>query len=61
MLLYLQEGSTIIEEFLKEIANTPGIDSMDHKSILERISMVKNQFQERIDNNSWCQDVISGF
>ena len=59
--LYLQEGSTIIVEFLEDIASTPNIDSMDYKSILERISTVKNKFQERIENNSWCQDVIAGF
>jgi hypothetical protein len=59
--IILQEGSTIIEEFLEEIANTPNIDSMDYKSLLECISTVKNKFQERIENNSWCQDVISGF
>jgi len=57
----IEEGSTIIVEYLEDIANTPNIDSMDYKSILERISTVKNKFQERIENNSWCQDVISGF
>ncbi|CAI2185182.1 8035_t:CDS:10, partial [Funneliformis geosporum] len=57
----IEKGSTIIEEFLKEIANTPDIDSMDYKSILERISTVKNQYQDKIEKNSWCQEVISRF
>ncbi|CAG8584587.1 940_t:CDS:10 [Funneliformis mosseae] len=57
----IEKGSTIIEEFFKEIANTPDIDFMDYKSILERISTVKNQYQEKIENNSWCQEVISRF
>ncbi|CAB4489452.1 uncharacterized protein OCT59_011139 [Rhizophagus irregularis] len=57
----IEEGSTIIEEFMKEIANTPNIESMDYQSIIERISIVRNKYQERIESNSWCQDVIAGF
>ncbi|KAF0555260.1 putative DNA mismatch repair protein MSH2 [Gigaspora margarita] len=44
-----------------EIAvKTPDIESMNYNSILDRIQEVKGKYQEKIEGNPWCRDVIAG-
>ncbi|RIB23812.1 putative DNA mismatch repair protein MSH2 [Gigaspora rosea] len=57
----IEEGDIIIKEFLRDIAQTPDIESMNYNSILDRIQEVKGKYQEKIEGNPWCRDVIAGF
>ncbi|CAG8441467.1 12905_t:CDS:10 [Cetraspora pellucida] len=57
----IEEGGSIIKEFLRDISQTPNIESMDYNSILGRIQEVKSKYQKKIEGNSWCCDVVAGF
>ncbi|CAG8775519.1 43071_t:CDS:2, partial [Gigaspora margarita] len=45
----VKEGDIIIKEFLRDIAQTPNIESMNYNSILDRIQEVKGKYQEKIE------------
>ncbi|CAG8617209.1 8588_t:CDS:2, partial [Racocetra fulgida] len=47
----VKEGGTIIKEFLRDIAQTPNIESMNYSSMLDRIQEVKSKYQEKIEGN----------
>ncbi|CAG8697897.1 15282_t:CDS:10 [Acaulospora morrowiae] len=57
----IEEGNTIVGEFLRDVVQTPGIESMDYNSMLNYICQVKDKYEGRIKESPWCQDVIEGF
>ncbi|CAG8456480.1 9119_t:CDS:10 [Diversispora eburnea] len=57
----IKEGDMIIEDFLKEIAQTPNTELMDYNSMLNHVQKIKDKYEPKFQNNPWCRDVIEGF
>ncbi|KAI8321206.1 DNA mismatch repair protein [Martensiomyces pterosporus] len=54
----MADGSRMIERFLREFNDTPGLAEMPSKAVAQRVDELKAKYSHEIASNAWVQHVI---
>ncbi|KAJ2742168.1 MSH2 protein [Coemansia sp. BCRC 34301] len=55
----MADGSKLIEVFLSEFTNTPGLEEMASDQIAQRVAELRAKYDSEISANAWVQHVIA--
>ncbi|KAJ2637628.1 hypothetical protein GGF44_002921 [Coemansia sp. RSA 1694] len=55
----MADGSKLIETFMSEFTNTPGLSEMASDQIAQRVIELRAKYDNEISANAWVQHVIA--
>ncbi|KXS20715.1 DNA mismatch repair protein [Gonapodya prolifera JEL478] len=57
----IDDGTTIIRNFLADFASVPDLDKMPEQELLETVQGLKEKYKVEIDGNPFCNEVLAAY